>query len=702
MQRPAGRRDTSGEPGARIAACIDVGVFRQRCPGGLRSRIGQPFAETIQDPVLDPRGHRPVGREASAEIMARRAGGIAHQHIGHAGSFAARQPGDHESIGRIERRVHIKWPARDHHGDDRDILRLQGAHRLPGAGQFLVQLQGCPVALEFGVGCLAKDHHGHIRLRFKAAIGGKFGRTAARSHGRCQPFPDGRGAGKLVLRQSGALPGNGPAARLATDIVRPFARDEQMTAGFDRQDGLVLQQHQRLAHGFARNRAMFRSAEQVVLPGIGARGGRTVIEQAKAQFHAQDPLDRLVHPGHRDFPGAAAGQEVVVDVAPGIGRHVHVDTGEQCLRAAFVGAACDLSVRVPVRHHETAEIHAILEHICQERLVAGHLHALPAGEAGHNGRDAAFDRRTVRGAVDIAKVLFRCGAVALVDAIVRPAIGEKVLGRGNYIRSRKEIGIVRIALQALKQRADIGCDELGIGGIAFIGPAPAKILRHRHRRGERPFLPGHADFLGGDFADLLDQRGIMHRAKADVMREDSGADDVGMAVHGIGPPHDRDAHSAIGHVDRRIVEIVGRLQPVRRRGQVVPVRAGVSAHEDRAEIVFAHIVRCDAAQIGLDKLADLFFQRHRTEQLRDTAFMRGIGSDRIIVGRPKLGMRDPRAAFSRSRRCRRRCTCNFIARNGRASGQGKGRQTSEYQFKLHLSLPIGASRRWYLSAACGV
>src|SRR3546814_2978913 len=75
------------------------------------------------------------------------------------------------------------------------------------------------------------------------------------------------------------------------------------------------------------------------------------------------------------------------------------------LRAACVGAAFDLPVRVPVGNGETAEAHAILEHIGDEAAVASDLASLPAREAEHHRRDAVFEHRAIGQAVDVAQFL---------------------------------------------------------------------------------------------------------------------------------------------------------------------------------------------------------------------------------------------------------------------------------------------------------
>jgi hypothetical protein len=127
-------------------------------------------------------------------------------------------------------------------------------------------------------------------------------------------------------------------------------------------------------------------------------------------------------------------------------------------------------------------------------------------------------------------------------------------------------------------------------------------------------LPGYADLFRGGGADPLDQRRVVHCAEPDVVREERRADDVRVAVHRVGAPDHRDPDAAVRGVDRGRIERVGRLEPFGRGREVVAAGPAVAAVEHRAEIVLAHVVGGDAAQVRLDQLADLLLERHPPEQ----------------------------------------------------------------------------------------
>src|SRR4029079_11340626 len=122
----------------------------------------------------------------------------------------------------------------------------------------------------------------------------------------------------------------------------------------------------------------------------------------------------------------------------------------------------------PVGYDETAEIHAIPEHAGQQAPVAGHLDALPARKADHHRRTARLDRGAVWQAVDVAQHLFGNLRVALVDAVVGPAVSQEVLGRGHDLATLEDAARVGRALQAAHHSADVGGDERRIGGITFV------------------------------------------------------------------------------------------------------------------------------------------------------------------------------------------------------------------------------------------
>ena len=143
-----------------------------------------------------------------------------------------------------------------------------GGAQIPCAPLHL-EIQIAAVALKFGIGRLAKHQNGHIRRRKRrctAAV--KFGAAAASGNGLLNAAPNRGSAGEVGVIGLIALPGDRPAARLHGDAVRRLAHHQHALPGRKRQHAaLVLQQHQRFAHGAARQRAVLGVADQAALPG---------------------------------------------------------------------------------------------------------------------------------------------------------------------------------------------------------------------------------------------------------------------------------------------------------------------------------------------------------------------------------------------------------------------------------------------------
>ncbi|MNV30982.1 hypothetical protein D3C71_1222710 [compost metagenome] len=212
--------------------------------------------------------------------------------------------------------------------------------------------------------------------------------------------------------------------------------------------------------------------------------------------------------------------------------------------------------------------------------------------------------------------------LALVAAVVGRAIADVVLGGRDHVTV-----IAEASLRALDVGLGECADHVRVGGVAFVGAAPAWIVRYRQGRREHPVDTRRAHRVGGGLADPLDQRGIAGRAQADVVREQRGAVDVVVAVHRIGAPDHRDRRACIGGQRGRAVRI-GQLQPLRHRGVLVHARPGAATIENRADVVLADLIRRDHLDLGLGHLTHLLRQRHLRHDLPHARLQCGIRPDR--------------------------------------------------------------------------
>ncbi len=293
---------------------------------------------------------------------------------------------------------------------------------------------------------------------------------------------------------------------------------------------------------------------------------------------------------------------------------------------------------IPVADHESAEIHAALEHVGQHDLVAVHLFAVEAVERGHHALCASGNRRRITGGVDIAHGSFGHLGVALVLAVGGAAVADEMLHRRNDVAAVQELRRARHALYAFDHLAGKAGHHVRRLGIAFVGPAPAVVLRHGHGRREGPLHAGDAGFGSGDFADLLDQVRVARCAQADVVRKQRGTDDVALAVHRIDAEDDRNRVAALGGVHRRLIERVGQLQPFGRAGVVLAARIGIAAGQHRADTVLAHVVRGHAGDIALDGLGNLLFHAHLGHHIGDALLQRRVLREWPLRRRPLVRM----------------------------------------------------------------
>ena len=628
------------------AGQFDPGIFGQRA-GVAAVGIGQ--AEAVGKlRLLAARGSgdrnlhrraRPRIRQLAVEVVGDGSIACAQQHVGDALALAARQPRHHERIRCVDLAVHPQRPSGQEHRHHRHALRAQAAQQVEVVIVARPVRQVRQVTLEFRVRVLAEHHDGDVGFVLVAAIDRQLGAAAGRLHLRLDAGKDRGRAREIRIGQAGALPGQRPAAVLLGDVVGAVAGNQHVLARIDRQHAVVLQQHQRLAHRPARQRAMRGTADHLHRLGhqrIGRRQPR--LEHAQAQLHAQDAAHCIVDAGHRDHAGLHLGQRVHVQALPRIGRFQHVQPGVVGHRAILVGAAGHLAVRVPVAQHDAAEVHAPLQHVGDQRLVAGHLHPVPAGERDHHHLHASPDRRRVAGRMHVAQHRFADLGVTLVLAIFRAAIADEMLGGGDDVVGIEVVRRAEPAFQALDHGAGVLRHQRRVLRITFVGATPAPVLRHREGGRESPVDAAGAQLPRGDLADRVDQLRIARGAQAHVLREQRAADQVVVAVHRVDAEQHRDRQAPARGIHRRAVERIGQLLPLRGRTVLLAVRPGVAAGQDRAEAVGAHVVRGHVLDVGLDHLPNLVLHRHFRQQPPDPGLERGVRRQRPVALRPRCGV----------------------------------------------------------------
>ena len=388
----------------------------------------------------------------------------------------------------------------------------------------------------------AKDDDGDVRRALRVARCVDLRAAASRLH-----CVRNRPADRLAAREVGGgrvgpLPGDGPAARLHRHIVSASARYQHIRARLDRQDRpFILEQHQRFGHGFTRDGKVIGRAQLRRVAAFDLR----LAHQAELVLDAQVAPDGVVEPRLRNLARAHVAHQAVEQTLPAVGRHIEVQPGVERGGAIGDGAAGNLAMAVPVAHDQPFKPHASFQHVGQQGGIAMVLDAVPTGETGHDGERARVDRGGIALRMGADQFGFGNLSVALILAILRPAIGQKMLGGGGDAERAQRLARHQLALKSVHHGGGIGFHQCGIGGIAFIAAAPAQILWHGERGREGPFDPRPGDFGGGRLSDAVDEIGVVGRAKADIVRKDGRTRHIAMAMHGVHAKEDGDAHACL-------------------------------------------------------------------------------------------------------------------------------------------------------------
>ncbi len=419
---------------------------------------------------------RPGERQLAAEVEARPAGRVADQHVGNAAALGPWQPDGDESVGGIDLRVGPQRATGQEHRHHRHTLRPQALEQDQVALVAGLVLEGLEIAPAFGIRRLADYHHRDVGLLRVAAVDVQLNAAAAGFQRLAQAGVDRLAVGEIAVAVAGALPGQGPAAALAADVVGAGTGHQHPGGGTDRQHrAIVLQQHQRLAYRLARQRAVLRRAEHALAP--FPRAPR--IEHAQRELDAQDAAHGIVDALRRNLAGARLLQGIAVQGSPAVRCHQHVDAGVEGCGAAVVAATRHLSVRVPVADDEAVEAEAVFQHVGQQAPVAVHLHALPAGEGGHHRHHTGLDRNRVALRVDADQLGLADIGVTLVDAATGAAVGQEMLGRGRDMAVLQHWPRTRLALEATHHRVSVLPHQAGLLGITLVVATPAQVARHR-------------------------------------------------------------------------------------------------------------------------------------------------------------------------------------------------------------------------------
>ncbi len=385
-------------------------------------------------------GLRPAEREPPGRLHR------AEQYVGDPCPFAPWEPCGNEGVGDVQFAVDPQGAPGQESCQGRNAARAVGLEEVQSL--LVAEREVLPVTGEFGIGLLTEPDDSDVRLAGSAAGRGEH-RRAARRFGCCGNAAVDRGrTGEIGRGEIAApLPCDRPAASLPGDVVGRASRHLDPRSRLWWEHAGILEDHLRIRHRLAGERAVFGRAEQLPLAAIGTqRRLHLAIENPQIRLQAQHPQHRCIEAAHRDRAVLHLAHEIGVERLPVLGHLVDIKTRHQRLRAIRIGAALDLPAAVPVADHQPLKTEIAAQLACEQRLIAVHLGAVDRVEARHHARSACFDCGRIGRGVDRHQLLEVAVDVALVDALRGAAVAEEVLGGSRDLALAEETRLARAAL----------------------------------------------------------------------------------------------------------------------------------------------------------------------------------------------------------------------------------------------------------------
>jgi len=348
--------------------------------------------------------------------------------------------------------------------------------------------------------------------------------------------------------------GGGIIAAQHAGRIRQRSGQRDLRAGLERQDAVILEQHDALFRRAQRQRLVIGRADGARRGRVGP-AGRQARQVAIAVSRGKEPDEGGIDVGHADM---APRQRFLVSIAqvgaPAQRRVVAfaVDPVAQgdCDAGGGVGRIFVMLVnidhRVAVGHDIAPEAPGAAQIILKQHIAAAGRLPVDAVVRAHDRPGLALDNGGPEGGqICILQIVRRGEDVVGVAAGFRTAMDREMLGRRDHERQ------VRIVpLHALdKGDADPRC-QIGIFAIGFLTPAPARIAEDvdvgrpaveagadpSEMSGLPPQCVQRADLCPDGGGDLMDQRRVEGSGEADRLREIGRGHRADRPVKGFGPP----------------------------------------------------------------------------------------------------------------------------------------------------------------------
>ena len=202
---------------------------------------------------------------------------------------------------------------------------------------------------------------------------------------------------------------------------------------------------------------MSLAAQQAEIPAMRPLARPRRIQQPRPRLHPQDPAHGIVKARDRNHTFPHLPQQVSGEVLPAVRRHVHVQPGNNRIRAVGLAASRQLPVPVPVADHHAVEIPVPFQEARQQVLASVHFLPLPSGEGRHHALQPRLKRRGIGDGVNVAHVPLRNDGLALIASFLGRPVADKVLRRRHDMVRPEETRLSGPSLKAPhKRRAEPG------------------------------------------------------------------------------------------------------------------------------------------------------------------------------------------------------------------------------------------------------
>src|SRR5882757_2637560 len=123
------------------------------------------------------------------------------------------------------------------------------------------------------------------------------------------------------------------------------------------------------------------------------------------------------------------------------------------------------------------------------------LHTLPTVVGSHNSLHTRLNCGGVTRPLDGQQLLLGRTVVAAINAAIRAAVANEMLGRGENVVAVEKCGRTESSLQSLHHPSRIDANDVRPPRVSLVGSTPAAVMDYRDRRRKCPVYPRRRNLL---------------------------------------------------------------------------------------------------------------------------------------------------------------------------------------------------------------